>query len=233
MAELLAAVNSGNLAEVNQLLAAGADPNTRDRNLNTPLILAVRGNSINILQALLQHRADPNLANDINFTPLFIAVRFNHINMARLLLDAGADPNILPRLGPLTQSTLHSAAELNRIELVELLLPKMNLENLEAVAIRARNAEFTPQINQLVLNYTKNVMDRRRFNKLIGATPVQLKNNADPNYGIFNKTDSGLLSTIIGPFVGPKIGGRRRRHHHRKTKKRASHRHKRTHKRRA
>jgi ankyrin repeat protein len=221
MAELLAAVNSGNLAEVNQLLAAGADPNTRDRNLNTPLILAVRRNNINILQALLQHRADPNLVNDMNFTPLVIAVRFNHINMVRLLLDAGADPNILPRLGPLTQSTLHTAAaDRNSIELVELLLPKMNLENLEAVAIRARNAEFTPEINELILNYTKTVMDRRRFNKLIGATPVQLQNNPDAKYGIFNKTDPGLLSTIIGPFIGPKIGGRRRRH--RKTKKRTS-----------
>jgi ankyrin repeat protein len=216
MAELLAAVNSGNLAEVNQLLAAGADPNTSDREHTTPLILAVRRNHLNILQALLQYHADPNLLNYKNMTPLSIAVSMNRIDMVRLLLDAGADPNI-----PLRDSggNLYWAAVFRLSEIVKLLLPKMNLKNLEDVAIQARAAKFTPEINQLILNYISNVMDRRRFNKLVGAIPVPLKNNAEPKYGTFNKTDPGLLSTIIGPFLGPKTGGRRRK---RNTKKRVN-----------
>jgi ankyrin repeat protein len=75
------------------LLQRGADPNQRDRDGNTPLILAASAGFADGAKLLIAYKADVNLPNQQGETALIRAVQMRDINTARLLLDAGADPD--------------------------------------------------------------------------------------------------------------------------------------------
>jgi ankyrin repeat protein len=59
---------------VGTLLAAGADPNARDKFENTPLALAALNGSCEQMQLLLKHGADPNAVDKYGETALHRAV---------------------------------------------------------------------------------------------------------------------------------------------------------------
>ncbi|CAN5157770.1 hypothetical protein BH09DEP1_BH09DEP1_0020 [soil metagenome] len=88
-------------AILNDLLAAGANPNEYDCRGWTPLHAAANEGKADAIEILLSHGADPdNLTlNIIRLTPLMlvtvsdIRVNLNPFETARLLLDAGADPS--------------------------------------------------------------------------------------------------------------------------------------------
>lgn len=73
------------------LLAKGANPNIRDKNGNTPLILCAQIGFLEGIDALIGNRADVNLANDNGETPLIIAVQRRDMASTRMLLAAGAN----------------------------------------------------------------------------------------------------------------------------------------------
>lgn len=96
---LVDAAKAGDLAAVERLLAAGADPDQHDRHRNTALIFAARDGRLEIARALVAAGASVNWVDDEFVTPLILAVHKNHPALARLLLEAGADPAPRDRWG--------------------------------------------------------------------------------------------------------------------------------------
>ncbi|MDB5679039.1 ankyrin repeat domain-containing protein [Sphingomonas bacterium] len=75
------------------LLAKGANPNLKDRQGNTPLMVAIDHGYAGLVPILLKGKANPNIAGDGGQTPLIKAVLRRDEEMVRALLDAGADPD--------------------------------------------------------------------------------------------------------------------------------------------
>jgi uncharacterized protein len=75
------------------LLAKGADPNMRDRDGNTALMLASQLSYAEGISLLLDRRASVDLANNSGETPLIRAVQLRDLTTVRTLLTAGANPN--------------------------------------------------------------------------------------------------------------------------------------------
>jgi uncharacterized protein len=74
------------------LIAAGADVNSRDVVGETPMFAACRCLNTNIISMLLQHGADVSLTNIIGDTPLSYVTGLGDTNVVLLLLQHGADP---------------------------------------------------------------------------------------------------------------------------------------------
>ncbi|MBV8971615.1 MAG: ankyrin repeat domain-containing protein [Sphingomonadaceae bacterium] len=75
------------------LVQASADINARDRDGNTPLMLAAAGRWTEGTQLLIAIRADVNRRNNGGETALIKAVQVGDPVGAKLLLDAGANPD--------------------------------------------------------------------------------------------------------------------------------------------
>lgn len=75
------------------LLQKGADPNTRDRDGNTALLLAAQQRWSEGVRLLLLARAQVNTPNRLGETALLRAVQNRDSNIAKQLLDAGANPD--------------------------------------------------------------------------------------------------------------------------------------------
>jgi ankyrin repeat protein len=84
------------------LLERGVDVNARDKDHQTPLLLAVRYDRSDLVRFLLEHGADPNLDDGGGKTPLHILSGYRVFNyhcadyilvVAQLLLERGADVN--------------------------------------------------------------------------------------------------------------------------------------------
>ncbi|MBN8808796.1 MAG: ankyrin repeat domain-containing protein [Sphingomonas sp.] len=82
------------------LLARQADPNLKDRNGDTPLLVAVNHGYTDLVDVLVKEsgstggaKVNVNVAGDGGQTPLIKAVLLHNEDMVRTLLDAGADPD--------------------------------------------------------------------------------------------------------------------------------------------
>jgi ankyrin repeat protein len=91
---LTEAVEYKNLDAVRLLLEAGANPNARVEDHDTPLLRAVGQKEEPIVSLLLEHGADPNLVNDQGKTPLMKAAHYGLPSVAQVLLEAGAEEEI-------------------------------------------------------------------------------------------------------------------------------------------
>ena len=87
---LLVAASRDDLAQVKQLLKAGANPNVRNKLETTPLLEAAFHSNADIIAALLDAGADPNAAGADGQTPLMLVARGSNVAAARLLIDKGA-----------------------------------------------------------------------------------------------------------------------------------------------
>ena len=140
---LAACAQKGVVHDVHVLLAAGANPNTRNGPRpqgvfvpmpTTPLhavlhgtILSVgprtRFRMLNVMRLLLSYGADPNRMNDTGIGPLHLAVIYGNEGATRVLLEEAqcrADPNI--QCHPEEKTPLHLAASCGQIALVRLLV---------------------------------------------------------------------------------------------------------------
>ncbi|HTY21737.1 MAG TPA: ankyrin repeat domain-containing protein [Desulfomonilaceae bacterium] len=88
------AAKSGDSAEMEQLLAGGADVNSRDENNDTALIVSARQGQSETVELLLGKKGvDVDATNHSRATALFAACGQGHTDTAKLLLEAGANVN--------------------------------------------------------------------------------------------------------------------------------------------
>ncbi len=81
------------------LLQHGANPDLRDRDGATPLLLAATTANPEAVRILLLVRSQVDAANRLGETPLMKAVQARDPTSARLLLDAGANPDFADNTG--------------------------------------------------------------------------------------------------------------------------------------
>jgi ankyrin repeat protein len=89
------AAQAGSLAEVQQLLASGADPNDHGGLFGSPLTsAALRNHNAEVIRALVAAGANPNgrgeEGNRCWASPLYLATSVGDLENARSLLDSGA-----------------------------------------------------------------------------------------------------------------------------------------------
>ena len=87
-------VKRRDIAWLGFLLQASADANARDRDGNSPMVLAAIGRWTEGLQLLVAIRADVDRRYNSGETALIKAVQAGDAGNARILLDAGASPDL-------------------------------------------------------------------------------------------------------------------------------------------
>lgn len=106
--ELVDAAFLADLDDVRFLLAQGGDPDARDEEQRTPLMLAVAEGHRELVRVLLEAGADPNLRDLDGWSALDVAVTRKMIEIVWLLVQFGADVNASDDLGrsPLARALL-------------------------------------------------------------------------------------------------------------------------------
>ena len=90
--DLIRAVDANSQEEVERVLRAGVDPNTRDGLYRLALPMATDANNAEIVKLLLEAKAKPNLRDPQGDTALYKAVYWENETIIEMLLEAGADP---------------------------------------------------------------------------------------------------------------------------------------------
>jgi ankyrin repeat protein len=119
---LFTAAITGNKQVVELLLQNGANPNVRNANGNTPLILSIYEGFTDVARLLLSFGADPNLKSsmfDQDFTALMTASMKGDVQVARALISKGANVNDRAATGI---SALGYAKRNNHAEIAQMLI---------------------------------------------------------------------------------------------------------------
>lgn len=87
-------VRRGDTPWLGFLLQANADMDIRDRDGNTPLLLAALSSYAEGVRVLIAVGAKVDLKNNAGETPLIKAVQARNADTVKLLIDAGADPDL-------------------------------------------------------------------------------------------------------------------------------------------
>lgn len=98
-AELWHVAESGDVNELELLLARVGDVNVRNRHGMTPLMRAAFYGHEAVVRLLLERGADPNLKRNDKFTALALAAFFGHAETVKTLIEFGAKPEIVTRCG--------------------------------------------------------------------------------------------------------------------------------------
>jgi hypothetical protein len=117
--ELIKGAQRGGAQRVKELIAQGADVNTKRRSGWTSLMIASRRGHTETVNALLAAGADVNTKEPTGRTSLMMASRKGHTEIVKALLAAGADANIKDKHG---YTCLKMAAISGHIDIVKALL---------------------------------------------------------------------------------------------------------------
>ena len=117
--QLIQAAERGDTPTVLQLLAAGAEINSRDAAGRTPVMAATHGNQVATVQALIDAGADINLQDNRQDNPFLYAGAEGLLAILKPTIAAGADPKLTNRFGG---TALIPAAERGPVEVVAELL---------------------------------------------------------------------------------------------------------------
>lgn len=85
------AIRRGGVGWIQELLAAGADVNAKDRYGQTGIMLAAREGRLDVVELLIAHHADLNVTAKYNLSALMLAVINGHVDVACALVRSGAD----------------------------------------------------------------------------------------------------------------------------------------------
>ena len=117
---LHAAAARGDVAAIGELLAGGANPETRDDNGRTPLHVAAFASHDVAVRALVEGGADPNALDNQRYDIVTIAGVADDSAIVRLALSLGADPGAVT--SPYDGTALIAAAHLGHVEVVRALI---------------------------------------------------------------------------------------------------------------
>ncbi len=110
---LIEAANEADGAEIRDLVEDGADPNFRDEEGATALMLSIVSGTEEGVRALLEGGADPNLTLENGSTAVHMATATGQTALLRIILEHGGDPNIEAETGmtPVMMASMWSRAD--------------------------------------------------------------------------------------------------------------------------
>jgi len=82
-----------NAVGVETMLSGGVAPDSKDKDNNTPLIIAAANGDLDSAKQLIAYHATVNIKNNVGMTPLLYAVKGKHKEMAEYLINNGARIN--------------------------------------------------------------------------------------------------------------------------------------------
>ena len=119
-AGLHAAAAAGNVADIERLVAAGADREARDGNGRTPLHVAVYRKRYDAARLLLANGANANALDRQRYDVVTIAAVADDVPMLKLVLEGGASAKNVT--SPYDGTALIAAAHLGHVEVVQVLI---------------------------------------------------------------------------------------------------------------
>lgn len=123
--QLIRAAERGDSATVLQLLASGADINSRDAAGRTPVMAATHGNQVETVRALIAAGADINIQDNRFDNPFLYAGAEGLLGILQLTIAAGANTKLTNRFGG---TALIPAAERGPVEVVAELLTHTDVD---------------------------------------------------------------------------------------------------------
>jgi hypothetical protein len=174
---LHAAAASGNVAEIERLVAAGANREARDGNGRTPLHVAAYRKQYDAARTLMKRGANANALDAQRYDIVTIAAVANDVPMLKAALEGGASPKNVT--SPYDGTALIAAAHLGHDEVVKILIaagaPLDHVNNLrwtaviEAIVLGDGGKRHTETLRALVAaGANPNLADGQ------GATPLAL-----------------------------------------------------------
>lgn len=118
---LFEAAESGNIADIEKLLTAGANVNCALDGDGSPLIAAARNGQLGAVDLLLVRGANPNMPVPGDGNPLIMAAREGHAEIVTLLLDRGSDIN---QVVPGDENALIQASDEGHLNVVKVLVDR-------------------------------------------------------------------------------------------------------------
>ena len=117
----LPAARSGDVKKMRELLAYGANIERRNKDGETPLMLATGFPTTDCLSLLLEHRADIHAKSKSGDTAIARACYHGQLENVRMLLDHGADVDVKDNSGT---TPLMNASMSRKVSCVALLLER-------------------------------------------------------------------------------------------------------------
>ena len=169
------AAASGDVAEIEKLIAEGEKPDIQDGNSRTPLHVAVFRHHHAAARTLLRLGANPNALDAQRYDIVTIAAVNNDLDMLKIALEGGGNARAIT--SPYDGTALIAAAHLGHVEAVRMLIaakaPLNHVNNLgwtaliEAVVLGNGGANHTATVEALVqAGADLNVTDRHRTTAL-------------------------------------------------------------------
>lgn len=173
---LLRAAHADNVAEINRLVAEGADVNVRDGSARTPIHVAAFASHDDALRALAAAGADMNALDNRAYDVVTIAAVADDPEIMSLAIQLGNHPGLTT--SPYDGTALIAAAHLGHVEVVKRLIaagaPLDHINNLhwtavmEAVVLGDGRAKHQAVLKALLdAGADRNLADRE------GVTPLQ------------------------------------------------------------
>ena len=189
------AVSHGHADSTRALLAAGAAPNMRNRDGETPLVVAVTRDGISpecaaVESELLVRQAAVDLADAQGRTPLMLAAKLGRFRAVQVLLSAGAAVNRLASGG---ESALMFAAAKGHVNVVRELLDA----GADAAAKRHGPGDFQASIGAKTARGFAAANHREEAERVLAAAEQKVASQAvpDPEKGDYAREPSADRET--------------------------------------